>query len=114
MSNGYFTQKINVYGFDEISQLADTFNDVNDRLKYSMQAVEKEKQKLSSVLASMSEGVIATDKDGEVTLINESAGKLIGRNPNKLIGIPLLVLLYIEDCIVYMNEFETSCSIIFD
>src|SRR5690625_7224955 len=69
-----------------------------------MQAVEKEKQKLSSVLASMSEGVIATDKDGEVTLINESAGKLIGRNPNKLIGIPLLDLLNIEDRIVDRSE----------
>src|SRR5690625_7251667 len=52
MAKGDFTQKVNVYGSDEISQLADTFNDLNDRLKYSMQAVEKEKQKLSSVLRS--------------------------------------------------------------
>src|SRR5690625_7061233 len=79
-----------------------------------MQAVEKENHKLSSVLASMSEGVIANDIDGEVTLLNESAGKLIGRNPNKLIGIPLLDLLNIEDRIVDINDLETSGSIIID
>jgi len=114
MAEGDFTQKVNVYGYDEISQLADTFNNLNDRLKYSMAAVEKEKQKLSSVLASMSEGVIATDKDGQVTLINDSAGKLIGQNPNKLMGSPLLDLLNIEDRIVDINDLETSGSIIID
>lgn len=114
MAEGDFTQKVNIYGADEISQLADTFNDLNDRLKYSMAAEEKEKQKLSSVLASMSEGVIATDKDGQVTLINESAGKLIGQNPNELMGTPLLDLLNIEDQIVDINELETSGSIIID
>src|SRR5690625_1960632 len=114
MAEGDFTQKVNVYGSDEISQLADTFNNLNDRLKYSMAAVEKEKQKLSSVLASMSEGVIATDKDGQVTLINDSSGKLIGQNPNKLMGSPLLDLLNIEDRIVDINDLETSGSIIID
>src|SRR5699024_2735751 len=32
MARGDFSQKVNVYGTDEISHLAETFNDLNDRL----------------------------------------------------------------------------------
>src|SRR5699024_1892376 len=71
MARGDFSQKVQVYGNDEISQLAVTFNHLNDRLKHSMASTEKEQRKLTSVLENMSEGVIATDKRGEITLINE-------------------------------------------
>src|SRR5690625_3708091 len=86
MARGDFSQKVKVYGSDEISQLAVTFNHLNDRLKHSMATIEKEQVKLSSVLENMTEGVIATDKNGEITLINEAAGRLLGENPNGLIS----------------------------
>src|SRR5690625_3606042 len=86
MARGDFSQKVNVYGTDEISHLAETFNDLNDRLKHSIAKTEKEQRKLSSVLSGMSEGVIATDMAGKITLMNEAAGKLIGRNPSLFIG----------------------------
>src|SRR5699024_7762091 len=69
MARGDFSQKVNVYGTDEISHLAETFNDLNDRLKHSMAKTEKEQRKLSSVLSNMSEGVIATDMAGKITLM---------------------------------------------
>src|SRR5699024_888336 len=73
MARGDFSQKVKVYGKDEISQLADTFNHLNDRLKHLMATIEKEQKKLSSVLENMTEGVIATDREGKITLINEAA-----------------------------------------
>jgi two-component system sensor histidine kinase VicK len=114
MARGDFTQKVNVYGTDEISQLAEAFNDLNDRLKHSTASVEKEQRKLSSVLSNMSEGVIATDKDGQITLMNDAAGRLLGRNPNKLIGEFLLDFLDFEDRIVDITELQTSSSMIID
>src|SRR5690625_3837131 len=114
MAKGDFTQKVNVYGKDEISQLAEAFNDLNDQLKHSMAAVEKEQRKLSSVLSNMSEGVIATNKDGQITLINDAAGKLIGQNPNKLVGGFLLDFLDLEDRIIDITELQTTGSMIID
>src|SRR5699024_4337974 len=86
MARGDFSQKVKVYGQDEISQLAITFNHLNDRLKHSIAATEKEERKLSSVVENMSEGVIATDAEGEITLVNEADGRLFNRNPNDLIS----------------------------
>src|SRR5699024_7050438 len=83
MARGDFSQKVKVYGHDEISQLAITFNHLNDRLKHSIAATEKEQRKLSSVVENMSEGVIATDAEGEITLVNEAAGRLFNQNPNR-------------------------------
>src|SRR5699024_9402022 len=111
MAKGDFSQKVNVYGKDEISQLAEAFNDLNDQLKHSMAAVEKEQRKLSSVLSNMSEGVISTDKDGQIILVNDAAGKLIGHNPKQLIGEFLLDL---EDRIIDITELQTTCSMIID
>jgi len=114
MAKGDFSQKVNVYGKDEISQLAEAFNDLNDQLKHSMAAVEKEQRKLSSVLSNMSEGVIATDKEGQITLMNDAAGKLIGHNPKKIIGEFLLDFLDLEDRIIDITELQTTGSMIID
>ncbi|HLQ83292.1 MAG TPA: cell wall metabolism sensor histidine kinase WalK [Pseudogracilibacillus sp.] len=112
MARGDFSQKVNVYGSDEISQLAVTFNHLNDRLKHSMATIEKERSKLSSVLANMSEGVIATDNEGQITLINEAAGKLLGKNPNYLINQSLIEHLELEEKVLGMSELQEGGSII--
>src|SRR5690625_2420249 len=112
MARGDFSQKVNVYGTDEISHLAETFNHLNDRLKHSMATIEKEQRKLSSVLENMSEGVIATDHTGEVTLMNDAAGELIGQNPKGLIGEYLLDFLKLDEKIIDITELQHSGSMI--
>jgi len=114
MATGDFTQKVNVYGGDEIGQLAETFNDLNDRLKHSYQTIEEEERKLSSVLANMSDGVIAADKTGAVTLMNEAAGKLLDCRPEMAIGEFLLDVLQLEEKIVDIDELQEGGSTIID
>ncbi|WP_449354809.1 cell wall metabolism sensor histidine kinase WalK [Virgibacillus natechei] len=114
MSKGDFTQKVNVYSKDEIGQLADTFNDLNSRLKHSYATIEEERRKLSSVLSNMSDGVISTDVTGAVILVNEAAGRLIGQDPEEIIGGFLLDVLPMEGKIVDITELQDSGSIIVD
>lgn len=114
MAKGDFTQKVNVYGKDEIGQLAETFNDLNSRLKHSYATIEEERRKLSSVLLNMSDGVISIDNSGIITLTNESAGRLIGQNPDDIIGDYFLDVLQLEDKIVDITELQDSGSIIID
>lgn len=114
MARGDFSQKVKVYGNDEISQLAVTFNHLNDRLKHSMATIEKEQRKLSTVLKNMTEGVIATDKKGEITLINEAAGVIFGENPNGLISKNLLQFLELDMKTVSVEELLATESMILD
>src|SRR5699024_12306948 len=53
MERGDFSQKVKVYEKDEISQLAVTFNHLNDRLKHSISTKEEKQRKLSSDLEHM-------------------------------------------------------------
>ena len=114
MARGDFSQKVKVYGTDEISQLAVTFNHLNDRLKHSMATTEKEQRKLTSVLEHMSEGVIATDNKGEITLINEAAGQLFKQNPNRLISKDLVNLLELDEKVGNIFELQDSGSVVLD
>jgi two-component system sensor histidine kinase VicK len=114
MARGDFSQKVKVYGTDEISQLAVTFNHLNDRLKHSLATTEKEQRKLRSVLENMSEGVIATDHKGEITLINEAAGRLFNENPNSLVSKDIVNLLALDEKVTDIIELQENGSIVLD
>lgn len=114
MSNGDFTQQLEVYGRDEIGQLAEAFNDLNSRLKHSYATIEEERRKLSSVLSYMSDGVIATDESGAVTLMNDAAARMIGFNPDDVIGEDLVDVLKLEEKVVDISKLPDSGSIIID
>jgi len=114
MAKGDFSQKVNVYSTDEIGQLAVTFNDMNDRLQLSYAQIEKEERKLSSVLENMSDGVIATDSKGHVSLINDAAGRLIGQSPEELKGQFIIDVLHLDEKIVDVIELKDSGSMIID
>lgn len=114
MAKGDFSQKVNVYGKDEIGQLAETFNDLNSKLKHSYATTEEERRKLSSVLSNMSDGVIATDQTGAITLMNDAAAKLIGENPEDVRGKFLLDIIQLDDRIIDVSELADSGSMIID
>ncbi|MCG5103256.1 cell wall metabolism sensor histidine kinase WalK [Oceanobacillus alkalisoli] len=114
MAKGDFTQKVKIYGKDEIGQLSEAFNDLNSRLRHSYATIEEERFKLSSVLSNMSDGVIATDQEGSITLINEAAGVLLGKNPDDLIGDDLLDVLQLDEKLVDISELRENSSMIID
>lgn len=114
MAREDFSQKVNVYGSDEIGQLAESFNDLNAKLKHSRALTEEERRKLSSVLSNMSDGVIATDKSGAVTLMNDAAAKLIDRSPEEAHGSFLLDVLELDEKTVDISELPDSGSMIID
>ncbi|WP_431802207.1 cell wall metabolism sensor histidine kinase WalK [Halobacillus andaensis] len=114
MATGDFSQKVSVHGNDEIGQLGITFNDLNDKLKQSQATTEGERRKLSSVLSNMSDGVIATDRSGAITLMNAPASKLIGQSFEEVQGQSLVDILDLTDQVNEINDVETIGSIIVD
>ncbi|CAM3808603.1 cell wall metabolism sensor histidine kinase WalK [Alkalicoccus chagannorensis] len=89
MGQGDFTQYVHVYGDDEIGQLAETFNDLTDRLKEANATTEGERRKLASVLMHMTDGVIATDREGRVILVNRRAEEILDRQQEDMLGVEM-------------------------
>ncbi|MBA4602895.1 HAMP domain-containing protein [Thermoactinomyces sp. AMNI-1] len=77
MAAGDFNRKVSLRSEDEIGQLAHAFNHLAAHLRNALAEKEEEKEKLESVLANMSDGVIATDSLGQVIVKNEWAEKLL-------------------------------------
>ncbi|MDD5369644.1 MAG: ATP-binding protein [Anaerolineaceae bacterium] len=75
---------------DEIGQLNLAFNQMADHLREKIDALRSEQDKLSAVLARMTDGVIIVDAQGEVELINPAAARLFRVNQASAIGKTLI------------------------
>ncbi|MCA1032281.1 cell wall metabolism sensor histidine kinase WalK [Bacillus timonensis] len=96
MAKGNFSRKVKVYGYDEIGQLALTFNNLTRKLQEAQATTEGERRKLSSVLTHMTDGVIATDRKGRVILINEPGLKLLNVSRETAISQSIVTLLGLD------------------
>jgi two-component system phosphate regulon sensor histidine kinase PhoR len=62
--------------YDEVGKLAEAFNALVSQLRTQIRALETEQDKLASVLEQMTDGVIISDTDGFVEMINPKAADL--------------------------------------
>ncbi|MFC5559725.1 cell wall metabolism sensor histidine kinase WalK [Ureibacillus thermophilus] len=97
MSRGNFSRKVRVYGDDEIGQLAIAFNHLTNRLQEAQSSTEAERRKLASVLANMTDGVIATDRKGKIILINDPALSFLKVTREDTLNRPIASVLEIEN-----------------
>ena len=86
MTHGEFNQRVRVYSDDEIGRLGDTFNRMAARLNDAIKENEEEKEKLSSILTNMSDGVIATNESNRIIVANQRAVELISLEEEEIIG----------------------------
>ncbi|TBL77441.1 cell wall metabolism sensor histidine kinase WalK [Paenibacillus thalictri] len=89
VAEGNFVQKVKIKGNDEIGQLGNTFNFMTAKLKEALSLNEEEKEKLASILANMNEGLLATDDQGQVIMINRRAKQMLLINEETALGKPL-------------------------
>jgi len=78
---------------DEIGRLADAFNDMSDQLRDRMAIINSDRANLLSILTSMVEGLIATDRDLRIVHLNVVAGRLLGVRPEACAGQPVRAVL---------------------
>ena len=76
ISQGHYEEKVYIKTGDEIEVLGNTLNKMAERLNISIEKLEENNSKLSSILFSMKEGIIAIDMDYNLILINHAAKEL--------------------------------------
>lgn len=96
IARGDYSGKVKVYGKDELGQLAETFNQLSERVEEAQETMESERNRLDSVLTHMTDGVVAADRRGKVITINEMATTLLNVKAEEAIGMSLLELLDID------------------
>ncbi|RSK27491.1 HAMP domain-containing protein [Bacillus sp. HMF5848] len=73
VARGKFDTKVPILTHDEIGELAVAFNQMGRQLKFHINALNQEKEQLSSILSSMADGVITFSRDGTILVTNPPA-----------------------------------------
>ncbi len=83
MSTGDFSEGVSVKSDDEIGQLADMFNIMREKLADTLSEITGERNKLSTILEYMADGLVAIDLDGGIIHVNPAARALLGLDPDE-------------------------------
>ncbi|MEW6425943.1 MAG: two-component system histidine kinase PnpS [Bacillota bacterium] len=78
MARGNLEREILVYADDEIGQLARSINEMARQLKVTIAQITEARNQARAILNSMTDGVIALNKNGEVLFINPVVEKIFG------------------------------------
>ncbi|MFC0273086.1 cell wall metabolism sensor histidine kinase WalK [Metabacillus herbersteinensis] len=114
LAKGNFTRKVKVYGEDEIGQLAVTFNNLTEKLEEAQATTEGERKKLASVIVYMTDGVIATNPDGRVILVNNPALNMLNVSRETIKDMQITELLGIQDQYTFVGLIEEQESLVLD
>ena len=76
IASGDLTQNILVHSRDEAGELGKAFNEMAGNIRKLVESISTEQSKLDTVLSNMADGVIVTDKEGNISLTNRTAEKL--------------------------------------
>lgn len=114
MTKGNFSRKVKVYGYDEIGQLAMTFNNLTKKLQEAQATTEGERRKLALVLAHMTDGVIATDRRGRIILINDAALNILNVSRETVLESSIIDVLGLEEQYTFETLIEEPDSLILD
>lgn len=78
ISEGDFSQRVEVHSKDEIGTLSQAFNSMASDLKSNLDEIIGEREKLSTIFSYLKDGVIAFDSAGRILHINQTAIDLLG------------------------------------
>lgn len=107
MAEGDYSGQVRVYSPDELGQLAMAVNDLSVRVEEATENSESERRRLDSVLTQMSDGVIATNRLGNITVINEMAREFLNKTEDEANGAQLVDVLGIADNVSFDELLES-------
>jgi len=71
---------------DEVGKLTVMFNRMAEELQEKITSLSSQRKRLAAILEHMADGIIITDQDGRVQLINRAAARLLGTTQNVAVG----------------------------
>ena len=94
---GDYSQVLDMQGSSEITNITNNLNDLSEVIRLTQENLEQESKRLHSILSYMKDGVLATNRRGKITMINDMAKKQLGVQKEEVLNKSILELLKIED-----------------
>ncbi|AXY24661.1 cell wall metabolism sensor histidine kinase WalK [Suicoccus acidiformans] len=97
ISEGVYNYPAEIYGQDELGELAITINELAVKVKDAQDSMESERQRLDGILRHMTDGVIGTDQRGNVLLVNNRALYYLDIRQDQALSQSIFQLLGVQD-----------------
>ena len=94
---GDYSHVLDMQGSSEITNITNNLNDLSEVIRLTQENLEQESKRLHSILSYMTDGVLATNRRGKITMINDMAKKQLGVQKEDVLNKSILELLKIED-----------------
>ena len=94
---GDYSQVLDMQGSSEITNITNNLNDLSEAIRLTQENLEQESKRLHSILSYMTDGVLATNRRGQIIMINDMAKRQLGVERDDALNQNILELLKIED-----------------
>ena len=94
---GDYSQVLDMQGSSEITNITNNLNDLSEVIRLTQENLEQESKRLHSILSYMTDGVLATNRRGQIIMINDMAKKQLGVEKDDALNQNILELLKIEE-----------------
>ena len=94
---GDYSEVLDMQGSPEITDMTNSINDLSEVIRLTHENLEQETKRLSSILSYMTDGVLATNRRGQIITINDMATKQLGVKRDGVQNMSILDLLSISD-----------------
>ncbi len=91
---GQLGLRLPVKTVDETGRTAQAFNEMSVNLDYMVARLSEDRRRLQTILSTMTDGVIMTDKNGTVILANPAAERFFGFKRDECPGCQLIALVH--------------------
>ena len=112
IAEGNYSTTLDINSEDEIGQLAESINYLSVRVGDAQDLTEAERQRLDSVLRHMTDGVIATDRRGKITIINDRSLSILNKTQEEVIGESIIEALDLSERFSFRELFDQHDSIL--
>ena len=94
---GDYSQVLDMQGSSEITNITNNLNDLSEVIRLTQENLEQESKRLNSILSYMTDGVLATNRRGQIIMINDMAKRQLGVARDEALNQNILELLRIDD-----------------
>lgn len=94
---GDYSEVVDMQGSPELTDMTNSINDLSEVIRLTHENLEQETKSLTSILSYMTDGVLATNRRGQIIMVNEMAAKQLNVNPDEVLNTSILDLLSIGD-----------------
>lgn len=94
---GDYSKVLDMQGGSEITNITNNLNDLSEVIRLTQENLEQESKRLNSILFYMTDGVLATNRRGQIIMINDTAEKQLGLVKEDVLNRSILEVLKIEE-----------------